>query len=413
MNTTRQYTTSHAPWRRRASVAVLVATALVQRVEAQSATSPYFPGATWERRKPEQVGMDPQRVQEAISHARANPSETLESKTAEDAVRSQLAFLKTFGEPPEGNEILGPMKAPKDVNGIIVRNGYIVAEFGDIKYVDLTASLSKSIVSTVAGVAYDRKLIPSLDARVGDVVRDGGYDSPHNAAITWRQMLQQTSEWEGTLWDKKDLYDRRTRRGGEPLRAPGAFWDYNDVRVNRLALSLLRVFNRPLPEVLKEQVMDPIGASSTWEWHGYRNSYVEIAGKRVQSVSGGAHWGGGFWSNAEDLARLGLLYARNGSWNGRQILSPAWIAEATTPARVTSTPPQTRYNYGFLFWLNADPRRPFAKTGSPKGYTMAGGGGYYTWMDPENDLVIVVKNLGGSMQQYGDFVSMVTSAIRK
>ena len=84
--------------------------------------------------------------------------------------------------------------------------------------------------------------------------------------------------------------EKGTKRKMQP---PGTHWEYNDVRVNRLALSLLRVFRRPLPHVLKERIMDPIGASATWEWHGYENSYVDIDGTKMQSVSGGAHWGRG------------------------------------------------------------------------------------------------------------------------
>ena len=74
------------------------------------------------------------------------------------------------------------------------------------------------------------------------------------------------------------------------------------MRVNRLSLALMLAFGRPLPEVLKERIMDPIGASKTWEWHGYDNSWLDINGKRVQSVSGGAHWGGGLWISSLDHA---------------------------------------------------------------------------------------------------------------
>ena len=88
------------------------------------------------------------------------------------------------------------------------------------------------------------------------------------------------------------------------------------MRVNRLALSLLRVWNNPLPVVLKEEIMDPIGASDTWVWHGYRNSYVQLNGRAVQSVSGGSHWGGGLWASTRDHARFGYLFLRNGNWNG-------------------------------------------------------------------------------------------------
>ena len=84
------------------------------------------------------------------------------------------------------------------------------------------------------------------------------------------------------------------------------------MRVNRLALSLLQVWRRPLPAVLNELVIEPMQSTSTWQWHGYDNSWVTINGQRVQSVSGGGHWGGGMWISARDLARLGYLSLRRG-----------------------------------------------------------------------------------------------------
>jgi hypothetical protein len=192
---------------------------------AQDVGTRYFPPAgEWQRRAPEAMGMDSRLLREAVAFALANPSGMLQMAGQPESVQieRQMAGLRQAGEPDP--QILGPMKAPKDMNGMVVKNGYIVAEWGDTRYVDLTASLSKSILSTVAGVTYDRGRIPDLDARVGDLVRDGGFDLPHNARITWRMLLQQTSEWEGTLWDKPDLNDRRTRRKGEPLSEPGTFW---------------------------------------------------------------------------------------------------------------------------------------------------------------------------------------------
>jgi CubicO group peptidase (beta-lactamase class C family) len=301
--------------------------------------------------------------------------------------------------------VIGPMKPPKGVNGLILRHGYIVAEFGDTREVEVTASLTKSILATVAGVTFDRGLIPDLDEPVGARVKDGGYASPHNARITWRHHLQQTSEWEGELWGMTDVNDRRGELRALPAVEPGTRFGYNDVRVNRLALSLLRLWNRPLPDVLREEVMDPIGASRTWEWHGYRTSWVTLPdGRRVQSVSGGAHWGGGFWSNAYDLARLGLLYQRGGRWRDRQVLSREWIRLATTPS-----PRNPRY--GFLFWLNSDGR--FGSGASRAAFSMNGGGGHYCFVDPENGIVIAVKSLGGGADGLAEFVNRVMAAVER
>ena len=86
--------------------------------------------------------------------------------------------------------------------------------------------------------------------------------------------------------------------------------EYNDTRVNVLALAALNVWRRPLPDVLREYVMDPIGASPTWRWFGYDNSWIVLDGQLVQAVGGGGHWGGGMFINAWDQARFGLLTAR-------------------------------------------------------------------------------------------------------
>ena len=127
----------------------------------------------------------------------------------------------------------------------------------------------------------------------------GEFDSEHNQKITWDHLLRQTSDWQGTLWGKPDWADRpegeastwMTRTRNEP----GSVYKYNDVRVNLLAFAALQVWRRPLPQVLRELVMDPIGASNTWRWHGYENSWVNVDGVMVQSVSGGGHWGGGMF----------------------------------------------------------------------------------------------------------------------
>ena len=330
------------------------------------------PGDGWIRRRPAELGMDSAALAAAQTFA-----EQSEIGWSLD-MKAQLA-TNTAREP--NPEIVGPFKDRGRQNGIVLRHGYIVAEWGDTRRVDMTFSVAKSYLSTVAGVAFDRGLIKDLDEPVGRTVTDGGYTSSHNAPITWRMHLTQTSEWEGTLWDKPDRADRREGYD-RILQAPGSFYEYNDVRVNRLALSLLRIWNRPLPEVLRREIMDPIGASSTWEWHGYRTSMTDQGGRRIESVSGGGHWGGGVWASTRDHARFGYLLLRRGQWKGRQLLSDRWISLATTPSQV-------RPGYGFLWWLNTN--RMLYPAATPRSFFARGAGGNIIWMDPEHDLVVVLR----------------------
>ena len=173
------------------------------------------------------------------------------------------------------------------------------------------------------------------------------FDAPHNQSITWEHLLRQTSDWQGTLWGKPDWADRPEGEAGEwpnrTLYEPGTHYKYNDVRVNVLALAALQVWRRPLPEVLREEIMEPIGASTTWRWYGYENSWVDIDGQKVQSVTGGGHWGGGMFINAWDMARFGYLFLRNGKWKDRQIVSEKWIADGAD-ARARER------DYGYANW---------------------------------------------------------------
>ncbi len=151
-----------------------------------------------------------------------------------------------------------------------------------------TAS-AKSFLSTTASIAFAKGLIRSVDDTVAGYVHDGGYDSPHNAKITWKNHLQQESEWEGEMWGKNANFLGVEEFGNGQMKPreihdPGTYYEYNDVRINRLSLSLARVFGKGLPEVLKENIMDKIGASQEWRWQGYGpKSTVEINGKPVES----------------------------------------------------------------------------------------------------------------------------------
>jgi CubicO group peptidase (beta-lactamase class C family) len=346
---------------------------------------PYVPpphGGDWRRAVSGETGLDPAALKAAAAHAASHEVSWSRDVEAE--------IIRGFSEPPPWNEIIGKVAPRGGPNGLILHRGLIVAEWGDTGRADMSFSIAKCYLSLIAGIAVERGLIGDLDEKVGKSVDDGGFASPHNAKITWRHLLEHSSEWEGTLWDKPDLVDRNrdlhnegSAEKGTPraLREPGTYWEYNDVRVNRLALALLRRFRRPLPEIFRDAVMAPIGGSAEWAWHGYRNSTVEIDGTMMESVAGGGHWGGGVFMHARDHARLGLLMLRRGLWGDRRVIAEDWVARSTTPSRLN---PQ----YGFMWILNTG--RRLYKSAPEEGYAASGSGGNLVWIDPVNDLVAVL-----------------------
>jgi CubicO group peptidase (beta-lactamase class C family) len=196
-----------------------------------------------------------------------------------------------------------------------------------------------------------------------------------------------------------------------PGIAPGSAFEYNDVRVNLLAFCLLQVWRRPLPQVLREAVMDKIGASPAWRWHGYRNSWVTLDGLQMQSVSGGGHWGGGMWISTRDLALWGLLVHRKGQWRGEAVLAPEWLEREITPGPASPA-------YGFVNWnlntarqkLPSAPESAFYTTGST-----SGDGGVTArnsvYIDRENDLLVALRWMNGD--PLDSVIGQVLAALRQ
>ncbi|HQZ37695.1 MAG TPA: serine hydrolase [Vicinamibacterales bacterium] len=377
------------------SVAAVVATfvlapAFGPAIDAQNA--PYYPPAgSWAKKAPAELGMDAGLLAEAVTFA-----ESRESTREMDFSDQERIFGTLLGSVPTRRA---------KTNGLVVYKGYVVAEFGDTTWVDPTYSVAKSMLSSVAAIAARDGRITNLDEPVGAIVKDGGYDSPRNAQVTWKMHLQQETEWEGTLWGKKDDFVGKEAFGeGErkprELQRPGTFYQYNDVRINRLALSLLRTFKKPVPEVFRDEIMDPIGASNAWKWVPYHNSYVDIDGRRMASVSGGTRWGGGVWIHSWDMARFGYLWLRGGKWGDRQILPPAYVKAATTASAHGP-------DYGYLWWLNTQGKN---YPGLPaNAYGARGAGSNTITISPDHDLVVVWRWHRGNE---AEFVKRVIAAIK-
>jgi len=313
-------------------------------------------------------------------------------------------------DPPPYNRLRGPVHARGGVSGVVRQRGRVVAAWGDPDRADLTFSVAKTYLAMLAGVAHSRGLLPDVDEPVLARVRGIGFESAHNSAVTWRHLLEQTSEWEGSNFGIPDTVDRyrhvaheprppQGKKGdARPLQAAGSYWEYNDVRINQLALALLHLFNQPLPEVFEEALMQPLECSLGWRWRGYDDAWVDLGGRRVQSVPGGTHWGAGVSISARDQSRLGQLLLDGGHQGGRELIPSSWVQRMHEPCAIAPY-------YGWLVWLNGDGRVfPGAST---QAYCMVGAGGHVVWMEPAHEAVVVVRwmdpaHTAGFMQRTTD-----------
>jgi CubicO group peptidase (beta-lactamase class C family) len=338
----------------------------------------------------------PPALADAIALAQANETPWPRDPLAAPA-DGQMPFGVHHDDPPPWNRLLGPVHTRGPQSGVVWQHGQEIAAWGEPDRADLTFSVAKTYLCLLAGLAQRQGLLPDEHQPVVARLPGIGFDSAHNRPITWAHLLTQTSEWEGSCLGLPDTVDRwrkvandprpagGPKGGARPLQAPGTYWEYNDVRINQLALALLHLFQRPLPEVFLHELLQPLGGGEGFAWRGYDDAWVTLAdGRRVQSVPGGTHWGAGVSISARDQARIGQMLLAG----GRGIVTRDWITRMTTPLAIAPF-------YGRLVWLNADGRSfPGA---SAQAFFMLGAGGHHVWVDPALDAVVVLRWLDGSV----------------
>ena len=345
-------------------------------------------------------------VDQAIAFAQAHEIPWTRDPAAEPA-----RWGVHHDDPVPFNRLRGPVHPRGGVSGVIRVRGEEVAAWGEPDRADQTFSVAKTYLALLAGIAQSRGLL-QLGERVSERLPGIGFDSEHNRAITWEHLLTQTSEWQGECFGMPEQVEHNRRVSHDPkppegkkgekrnLRAPGTYWEYNDVRINQLSLALLHIFRRPLPQVFLEEVLQPIGGGHDFRWEGYDDSWVEIDGVRMQSVPGGTHWGGGVSISARDQARIGQLMLDGGAHEGRQRVPREWVERMQKPNAVAPF-------YGLLTRLNRDGRM-FADA-SRASFFMFGAGGNTVWIDPDHEAVVVWRWLDGAHSP--GFVSRVAQSL--
>ncbi|SMH45858.1 CubicO group peptidase, beta-lactamase class C family [Rathayibacter oskolensis] len=257
---------------------------------------------------------------------------------------------------------------------VIVHGGEVIAEGWWSPYsaerLHLFYSLSKSFTSTAVGLAAAEGLLdlddtvlshfPELDAEVTD---------PRSRRIRIRDVLAMASGHRSETIDRAREIDPVDMVRGflltPPEEEPGSVFAYNQPCTFAAAAIVQRVSGESLVDYLRPRLLDPLGIG-------------EVAWTRDES---GREIGySGLHATTEDAAKLGLLYLQDGRWNGEQLLTPEWVAEASRAHIATPGEGGTDWvqGYGFQFWR------------SQHGYRADGAYGQFSLIVPEHDLVVAI-----------------------
>jgi len=297
------------------------------------------------------------------------------------------------------------------VSLVVVYQGRIIHERYapgfDVTTKTRTWSTAKSIAATLIGMQVDQGRL-ALDAplAVEWLPKLASPETDPRKAVTLRHVLTMSSGLypvdDGGLENATGsglsywagASSALGARNRALIRAPGTFWDYEnyDTLLGIYALKLALGGGQAYLEYPRRALLDRIGM---------RNTLVSVDRFADFVLSSQVY------TNARDLARFGLLYLRNGIWNGDRLISSDWIRFVRTPAPATA---KTGNAYGGQWWLVPDTRTDVPRDA----YSTAGNRGQYAVVVPSHDLVIVRRGLDYGRQGFSqwDLTREVLKAIR-
>ena len=306
----------------------------------------------WVEASPEDAGINPEGLSKAIEKAEANPR-----------------FLSLL--------------VVRD--GKLVQESYFNGNRRDI--LNDVRSVTKSVVSTLVGIALKEGFIGNLDETVGDYLP--AHFEISNAminTITIRDLLTMTG---GFQWDEwtSNSYSTWITSGDHVqhvlnlllVTSPGNSFTYNSGAVHLLGVLLQEAVKMPLPDFADQYLFNKIGIQSK-DWEDLSGGYV--------------NGGSGIDLMPRDLARLGQLYLQNGKSGDQQILPEDWVAQATSPKfswRFNYGALQN-YTYGYLWWVVEGPETA---------YLAWGFGGQFIYVVPSKALVVVATTNWRGVSQDG------------
>ena len=320
----------------------------------ESRQSVTFPGTDWQEISPEEQGVDSVRL---------------------------IAAMNYLGDTYGGAGVS---------EAIVMRNGYMIWKGSNIDEIHTIHSCTKTFTSTILGLLIDDGKC-NLDDLAVKYVPDLAETYPEYAMIKLRHLASMTSGYDGERGEKTDEKpwgdERKYLNPVAPLFAAGTAYKYHDAAVHLLGHIITRIAGEPMEDVFRRRIADPIGMK--------RSKWIDLGivdGVLFNSPSG--IYNGGIHITAREMARYGYLYLNRGNWNGKQLISPDWVDQATVnhvPASFRALSGRGSGRYGFFWWTNgikADGNRPWPLA-PPGTYGARGGSSNYCFVIPEWNMVIV------------------------
>jgi CubicO group peptidase (beta-lactamase class C family) len=317
------------------SIVVLLIIALFLFVSCGSGE--YWSGSRWRDSEPEKQGMDPELLAQITSH-----------------VKEEL---------------------PRTTSVLVIRNGYIVFEEyykGDKKTQRGSWSITNAVTSALIGIAIDQGIIENLDQKMIDFFPEFESEELNSYVrnITIRHLLTMTSGFNDTISTKFIPKEMKNMLESSDHLPPGSTFSYNDNCAHLLSMIITKATGDTLEEYGRKHLFGPLGIAQ-YTWNG---AYGFTFGADA------------LYLTSRDMAKLGFLYIKGGTWGKKQIVPSEWVKDSTQRKVDLPQELQSRSGegYGFQWWMFS--------THSYSGYMAAGLGGPYLCVVPDLGLVIVITS---------------------
>jgi CubicO group peptidase (beta-lactamase class C family) len=321
----------------------------------------YVPAADWRTASPEAVGLDASRIETLTRNVGAGRYGSVQGVLI---VRyGHLVYEQYAGWSREQAHTM--QSVTKSVTSLLFG---ILANTAPRERVDLDRSVVRVFerYSTIANLD-DRKRALTLRHLLTMRTSMDFWEQPYDGSPLY-QLNRSSGDWVKFVLD-------RSMTG-----TPGTAWSYNSGAAILMGGVVREVSGVNVDEFARRELFEPLGVKGeTWA----RSPF-----------DGLPHCGGGLFLRPVDLARIGYLVLRHGTWGGRQVVPAPWIAESTRPDTRGSSLFFANYgsSYGYFWWLF-----PGQRGGTDAAIIAASGsGGQWLFVVPDLDLVVVVVATNGN-----------------